>query len=73
MYKFVETPAYKRDLEARNFDRPSPVYGVLKSYIGINFDPTLINSANTSVLRQPNSDKFYTLYEGGLPYEISEK
>jgi carotenoid cleavage dioxygenase-like enzyme len=72
-YKMVETPAYKRDLQARNFDRPSPVYGQLKSYIGIKYDPALNNSANTSVLRLPNSDKFYTLYEGGMPYEMSEK
>lgn len=73
MYKFVETPAYKRDLTARNFSRPSPVYGMLKSYIGIKFDEALTNSANTSVLRLPNSDRFYALYEGGLPYEMSEK
>ena len=73
MYKFVETPAYKRDIATKKLSRPSPLYGLLKSYIGIKFDPALINSANTSVLRQPNSDKFYTLYEGGLPYEMSEK
>jgi carotenoid cleavage dioxygenase-like enzyme len=73
MYKFVETPAYKRDIAARNLSRPSPIYGLLKSYVGIKFDPALINSANTSVLRIPDSEKFYALYEGGLPYEMTEK
>lgn len=69
----VETPAYKTDLATKNLSRPSPVYGMLKSYIGIKFDPALSNSANTSVLRLPNSEKFYALYEGGLPYEMTEK
>lgn len=30
----------------------------------------LSNSANTSILRQANSETFYTLYEGGLPFAM---
>jgi hypothetical protein len=66
----VETPAYKRDINQKNINRPNPIYGMLKGLVGIKFDPVLNNSASTSVLRLPNSDKFYALYEGGLPYEM---
>ena len=37
-YKMVETPAYKRDIKVKNFNRPSPVYGMIKSWVGIKFD-----------------------------------
>jgi len=43
---------------------------MLKNFVGIKHDPALDNSANTSVLRHPNSDNFFALYEGGLPYQM---
>ncbi len=71
MYKMVETPAYKRDLAQKNFNRQNPIIGMMKNLVGLNGSiDDIHNSASTSVLRLPNSDKFYALYEGGLPFGI---
>jgi hypothetical protein len=35
---------------------------MLQGFVGIKHDPALDNSASTSVLRLPNSDKFFALY-----------
>lgn len=37
---------------------------------GAGKNDDISNSANTSILRKPNSDTFYTLYEGGLPFAM---
>ncbi len=71
MYKMVETPAYKKDLERKNFNRQNPIIGMMKNLVGLSGSiDDINNSASTSVLRLPNSDKFYALYEGGLPFGI---
>jgi hypothetical protein len=71
MYKMVETPAYKRDIAEKNFNRQNIVVGAIKNLVGMNGkNDEISNSASTSILRIPNSDKFYALYEGGHPFGI---
>ena len=35
-YKFVETPAYKKDIEQKSFDRSHPIVSGIKSIFGGN-------------------------------------
>lgn len=39
-YKMVQTPAYKADLERKNFNRQNPVIGMVKKFVGMkaNYD-----------------------------------
>jgi all-trans-8'-apo-beta-carotenal 15,15'-oxygenase len=73
-YKMVQTPAYKRDLKQKNFWRQNVIWSIVKKKIGLGEEYNSVNnSASTSILRVPNSEKYYALYEGGLAYRMEEK